>query len=94
MSRKQNPHSQIIHILQELHIAYPEYNMGKHLATALDGHDVWGITDRELHSSLVIYKSQLDMDISHTDENELDEILKDGQDLDNILKEETEHGDY
>jgi hypothetical protein len=32
------------------------------------------------------------MDISHADENELDEILKDGQDLDNILKEE--NGDY
>lgn len=88
MSRKQNPHSQILHILQELHIAYPEYNIGKHLATALDGHDVWGITDRELHQSLVKYKDQLDMDISHADENELDEILKDGQDLDNILKQD------
>jgi hypothetical protein len=84
----------VIHILQELHTAYPEYNMGKHLATALDGHDVWGITDGELYQSLVIYKEQLDMDILHTDENELDDIIKDGQDLDNILKEEIYNGDY
>jgi hypothetical protein len=93
MSRKQSPHSQILHILQELHIAYPEYNMGKHLATALDGHDVWGITDKELHQSLVIYKEQLDMDVSHASDDELEEILKDGQDLDNILKQDVYNED-
>jgi hypothetical protein len=33
------------------------------------------------------------MDVPHTDESELDKIIKEGMDLDNILKEE-EDGDY
>jgi hypothetical protein len=33
------------------------------------------------------------MDIPHTDENEIDDIIRQGLDLDNILKEE-EDGDY
>jgi hypothetical protein len=34
------------------------------------------------------------MDIPHTDESELEKIIKEGMDLDNILKEEEEDGDY
>ena len=93
--RKPNYYSQAIHILQQLHIAYPEYNMGKHLATALDGYgDVWGITDKELVFALEKYKAQLDMDIPHTDDEELDQIIKDGMNLDDILKEEDNGEDY
>ncbi len=63
--------------------------MGKHLSTALDGYgDVWGITDRELLFALERYKAQLEMDIPHTDDDELDQIIKDGMNLDDILKEE------
>jgi hypothetical protein len=91
--RKPNYYNQILHLLQELHKAYPGYNMGKHLSTALDGHDVWGITDKELLFSLTKYKTQLEMDVPHTDENELDDIIKQAMDLDNILKEE-DNGDY
>ena len=63
--------------------------MGKHLATALDEYgDVWGITDRELLFALEKYKAQLEMDVPHTDDDELDKIIKDGMNLDDILKEE------
>ena len=93
--RKPNYYNQAIHILQQLHIAYPEYNMGKHLATALDGYgDIWGITDKELVFALEKYKIQLDMDVPHTDENEIDKIIKDGMNLEDILKEEDNGEDY
>jgi hypothetical protein len=34
------------------------------------------------------------MDVPHTDESELEKIIKEGMDLDNILKEEEEDGNY
>jgi hypothetical protein len=91
-----NHYNQVINTLQELHKSYPTYNMGRHLATALDEYgDIWGMTDKELSYALNKYKGELDMDIPHTDESEIDKIIKDGMDLDNILKEEEEdNGDY
>ena len=48
MKRKPNYHKQIISLLEELMKTYPDYNLGKHLSTALDGYgDVWGLTDKE-----------------------------------------------
>jgi hypothetical protein len=94
MSKKPNYYNQAIHALQDLHKLYPEYNMGRHLATALDGYgDVWGVTDRELVFALSKYISQLDMDIPRTDAEELDRIIKEGRDLDSLFKEE-DNGDY
>ena len=87
--RRMSYYAQVLHILQSLHKNYPTYNMGKHLSTALDGYgDVWGISDRELLFALEKYKTQLEMDIPHTDDDELDQIIKDGMNLDDILKEE------
>jgi hypothetical protein len=34
------------------------------------------------------------MDVPHADENELEKIIKEGMDLENILKEEDSDGDY
>ena len=80
--KKPNYYNQIIHLLQQLHAAYPEYNMGKHLSTALDEYgDIWGVTDKELLFTLEKYKTQLEMDIPHTYDNELDQIIKEGMDL-------------
>jgi len=93
--KKPNYYNQIIHLLQQLHTAYPEYNMGKHLSTALDEYgDIWGVTDKELLFALEKYKTQLEMDIPHTDDKELDQIIKEGMDLENILKEEDNGEDY
>lgn len=87
--RKPNYYNQVVQMLHSLHTSYPEYNMGKHLATALDGYgDLWGVTDKELLFALEKYKAQLDMDVPHTDEKEIDQIIHDGMNLDNILKEE------
>jgi len=87
--RKASYYSQILTIFQQLHAAYPTYNMGRHLATALDEYgDMWGLTDKEILFALEKYKSQLELDIPHTDEKELDQIIKDGMNLENILKED------
>jgi hypothetical protein len=87
--RKASYYSQVLTILQQLHAAYPQYNMGRHLATALDEYgDIWGLTDKEVLFALEKYKSQLELDVPHTDENELDQIIKDGMNLDDILKEQ------
>jgi hypothetical protein len=96
MSKKVDYYNQVMVTLQELHEAYPQYNMGRHLSTALDGYgDIWGLTDKELSYALYKYKNQLEMDVPHTEGAELDKIIKDGMDLDNILKEEDEdNGDY
>ena len=89
MSRKPAPYNQILSVLHELHKKFPTYNMGRHIATALDGYgDVWGITDRELLFALEKYSTELDMDVAPRHKDELDNIIKDGMDLDNILKEE------
>jgi hypothetical protein len=87
--RKPSYYSQILTVLQQLHAAYPNYNMGRHIATALDGYgDVWGLTDKEILFALEKYKSELELDVPHTDEKELDQIIKDGMNLDDILKEQ------
>ena len=84
-----NDYYRVLALLQQLHISYPNYNMGRHIATALDEYgDVWGLTDRELLYAFEKYKAELDMDIPHTDESEIDQIIKEGMNLENILKEE------
>ena len=92
--KKPNYYNKVLHILQELHIDYPQYNMGRHLSTVLDEcGNIWGMTDKELAFALTRYKGQLEMDVQHVDDSELDDIIKQGMDLDNILKEE-DNGDY
>ena len=69
--------------------------MGKHLATVIDEcGNLWGVTDKELAYALAKYKGQLEMDFPHTDDLEIDKIIKDGLNLDNLFKEEEDNGDY
>lgn len=90
--RKTSYYSKIVNILQQLRADYPTYNMGRHLATALDGYgDMWGLTDREMLFALEKYKAELELDIPHTDESEIEEIIKDGMNLDDILKEDEDN---
>lgn len=89
MSKRTNYYNKVVSALQELHTLYPNYNMGRHIATALDGYgDTWGLTDKELLYALTKYKSELEMDVPHTDDVEIDQIIKEGMDLDNLFKEE------
>ena len=80
------PYQQTLKILDDLQKAFPTYNMGKHLATALyEYKDIWGMTDREMVYALSKYKAELMQDIPHLDGLEIDKIIKDGMNLDTIL---------
>jgi hypothetical protein len=63
--------------------------MGQHIATAMDGSDLWGVTDKEMLFALQKYEASLDMDIDHNEE-EIEEIIKDGMNLERTLFEEEE----
>jgi hypothetical protein len=77
MSRKTSYYNQAIHILQDLH----KYG------------DVWGLSDKELTFLLGKYKTRLDLDIPHVSDNDIDEIMRGGMDLDSLFKDE-DNGDY
>ena len=87
--RRASAYSQILNVLHELQREYPQYNMGRHLATALDEYgDVWGIPDNEILFALNKYRAQLNMDVEYSEIQDIERIMEDGIDLDNILKEE------
>jgi len=88
---RQNHYRQIIRVLENLHKAHPTYNIGRHISTALDGYDdIWGVTDKEFLFALEKYELELNMDIDHIDQEEIDEIIKDGMNLGRTLFEEEE----
>ena len=70
--------NKIIDTINLLKKNHPKVNVGKHIATALDGHDVWSITDKKFHELLSDYQSQLDV-VGVSDDNfDVDKIIKDG----------------
>lgn len=84
-----NYHNRVIAILKRLHKAHPTYNIGKHISTAVDDSDLWGVTDKELFLSLQRYEIELNMDVVHEDDD-IDDIIKDGMNLERTLFEEEE----
>ena len=87
--RQPNYYRKILHVLESLHKAHPFYNMGQHLSTAMDGSELWGVTDKELLLALEKYEASLEMDVNHNEE-EIEEIIKDGMNLERTLFEEEE----
>jgi hypothetical protein len=78
-------------VLERLHKAHPTYNIGRHISTALDGYDdIWGVTDKEFLFALEKYELELNMDVDHIDQEEIEEIIKDGMNLERTLFEEEE----
>lgn len=78
-------------MLESLHKAHPTYNIGRHISTALDGYDdIWGVTDKEFLFALEKYELELNMDIDHIDQEEIEKIIKDGMNLERTLFEEEE----
>lgn len=88
MSRKPTDFSQIIALLNTLHKEFPKYNLGRHISTALDGSDLWGISDKQLLAALHKYKEQQEIDSPYTNERELDTIISDGMNLDHLFDDD------
>ena len=72
--------------MDDLHKNHPAYNIGRHISTALDGSDIWAISDRDFLLRLKDYRAELDSDVIH--EDDVDLIIKQGLDLSHILDEE------
>jgi hypothetical protein len=73
----------IVKTLDELKKAHPKCTLGKHISTAIDStdmNDLWSISDKELHKSLINYQAGLDMDISH-DDDDIEQIIEGGKNL-------------
>ena len=89
MAKQPNYYSQIIQTLVRLQKAYPTYNIGRHISTALDEYtDVWGVSDREFLYAIQKYEIELNIDGPHLDDKEIEEIIKDGMNLDSMFEEE------
>ena len=88
MSRKPTDFSQIITLLNELHKSFPKYNIGRHISTALDGSDLWGVSDKQLLAALQKYREEREIDSPYTNERELDAIISDGLNLDHLFDED------
>ena len=88
MSRKPTDFSQIITLLNELHKSFPKYNIGRHISTALDGSDLWGVSDKQLLAALQKYREEREIDSPYTNERELDAIINDGMNLDHLFDED------
>ncbi len=86
--KKINYYRQIISTLQSLNKSCPSCNMGKHIATAVDGEDLWGMTDKEFLKVLKDYQFESESDVFNGD---IEEIIKQGLNLNNILEEEEEN---
>jgi len=87
-----NYYRQIVQTLVRLQKAYPTYNIGRHISTALDEYsDVWGVSDKEFLYAIQKYEIELNIDGPHIDDNEIEEIIKDGMNLDSIFEEEEEY---
>ena len=87
MTRQPNYYKQILGVLDNLKKSHPMYSIGRHISTALDG-DVWGISDKEFLIALQDYEIELNMDVTH--EEDIENIIKDGMNLENTLFEEEE----
>jgi hypothetical protein len=86
------PYQQALKILEDLQKAFPTYNLGRHLSTALyEYKDMWGMTDREMVYALSKYKAELMQDIHHLDDTEIDKIIKEGMNLDTILDDDEDN---
>jgi len=77
----------IIQILNRLHKHSP-YHIGKHLSIAIDGEDLWNMSDIELFNSLEKYEIELEMDVHH--EDDVEKIIKESMNLssEDLLEEE------
>lgn len=87
--RVTNYYKKICSLLERLHKLHPSYNMGKHLSTALDESNLWGMSDKEIYTALNNYSEELLLDKEHPKED-LEMIIKGGMNLDEDIYEEEE----
>lgn len=89
MARKPDEYLRVLALLKQLHESYPNYNMARHISTALDEYgNFWGLSDRELLFAFEKYKAELEMDVPHEDDEEIDQIIQDGINIEQIFTQD------
>jgi len=75
-------------LLEKLSAIHPKQTLGKHLATAFDGHIIENLSDKEIFYILIDYHSELESDVPHNDD--VEQIIKDSLHLNShdLLEEE------
>ena len=71
----------IVKIINQLTANHPKISLGKHIDTALDGEDIWSLTNNKFYSLLKNYQSKLNTVDLSDDNFEVDKIIRDGMDL-------------
>jgi len=71
----------IINIIDLLKKTHPKMNIGKHIATALDGEDVWSISDKKFYNLLNDYQAKLDAVELLDDNFDLNKIIEVGMSM-------------
>jgi|TARA_R110000796_G_scaffold70749_2_gene160665 hypothetical protein len=72
---------EIVKIINQLTVNHPKISLGKHIDTALDGENIWSLSNEKFYSLLRNYQAKLDAVELSDDDWEMDKILKDGMDL-------------
>lgn len=73
-------------VLEKLASIHPVQTLGRHLATAFDDHQIENLSDKEMFNILNDYYSEMQLDVPHCED--LEQIIKDGMNLNDILEEE------
>lgn len=90
---KPNHYKQILTVLDKLHRNHPNYNLGKHIATALDGSDAWSISDKDFLEALKEYSSELNLDVIHP-VDDVEDIIKQGLKLDLLIDDDDNEDEF
>lgn len=79
-------HRKIIQILNRI-AKHSCCDIGKHLSIAIDGENLWSMSNAELFHCLEKYEVELEMDVQHED---VEKIIKDSMHLssEDLLEEE------
>lgn len=90
--KKPNYYKKAVEILQELHVAYPNFGLARHLSTALSDYgDYWGLSDKELTFALEKYQAELALDTNQVaDEAYVARIVEESMDLDSLFDDKEE----
>jgi hypothetical protein len=77
-----------VNVLNKLNTIIPKQTLGRHLATALDDHQIENLNDKEIFNILNDYLIELESDVPHCED--LEEILKQGMNLNSeyLIEEE------
>jgi hypothetical protein len=72
--------------LAKLNKGFPSHSLGKHIATAMDGHCIENLSDKEFYEILNDYIVELESGVPYCED--LEQIIQEGLDLNHILDEE------